>query len=208
MKALFKNQDYVKKNVDPVSFIRKFYEITGSLQGIDNIDYNFNDIWTPDDWYGNWVLQNAWWYGVGGTSPLTNQCEVPSAKPILRNIIEEAEMAIAQNADKKTASKALRATLRFGHDTGVLPLASMLQVEGANAQVTNLNKLAEQWQDFNIIPMAANFQFIFYKSSKKDSQILVKVMLNENEVKLPIEENTAPYYSWEGFKKFYGPALQ
>jgi hypothetical protein len=39
--------------------------------------------------------------------------------------------------------------------------------------------------------MAANVQFVFYKSSKKGAPILVKVMLNETEQKLPVTCNTA-----------------
>ena len=50
--------------------------------------------------------------------------------------------------------------------------------------------------------MAANIQFIFYRS-KKNADILVKVMLNEREVSLPIKSEQSPYYKWEDVKKYY-----
>jgi hypothetical protein len=62
-------------------------------------------------------------------------------------------------------------------------------------------------------------QFIFYKSSRKEYPILVKVMLNEIEQKLPVTCETkderrkardcpvAPYYRWEDVREFYKKTL-
>ena len=77
------------------------------------------------------------------------------------------------------------------------------------ADMENLHKV---WRDYEISPMAANVQFVFYKSSKKGAPILVKVMLNEVEQKLPVTCDSAtvkncpaaPYYRWDDVKEFYG----
>ena len=76
------------------------------------------------------------------------------------------------------------------------------------ADMENLHKV---WRDYEISPMAANVQFVFYKSSKKGAPILVKVMLNEIEQKLPVTCDAAtvkncpaaPYYRWEDVRTFY-----
>ena len=47
---------------------------------------------------------------------------------------------------------------------------------------------------------------IFYKSDK-EKDILVKIMLNENEVKLPLESKTAPYYKWSDVEAYYRDIL-
>jgi hypothetical protein len=48
--------------------------------------------------------------------------------------------------------------------------------------------------------MGANLQIIFYRDKKND--ILVKLLLNENEVTLPIKSEFGPYYSWNVVKDF------
>lgn len=202
IKSIFSDSAYAAKNVDAGKFVHNLYFITESLQGLDTAIVNFNDVWTDDELFGNWAVQNAWWYGAYGTSPLTEMRGSKFAKNLLKNIIDEADKAIAGDGT--------RATLRFGHDTGILPLVSLMKVEGADAQVTDLTELYKSWADFKIIPMAANLQLVFYKSAKKGNPVLVKVLFNENEVKLPITCGAnekcpaAPYYDWDKFKEFYG----
>ena len=50
-------------------------------------------------------------------------------------------------------------------------------------------------------PMGANLQLIFFKN--KQGEVIVKLLHNENEVKLPIDSPIAPYYKWETVKAFY-----
>lgn len=183
---------------DTTQFVRKFYEIYGSMQGIDDLNFDFTDVFTPDELYANWVVQNAWWYGAYGLCPLTNGSGAKFAKNLLTNILEEADKAIAGNG--------ISATLRFGHDTGLLPLCCLMRLQGCDTQTTDLEKLIEVWDDFKIIPMGGNLQMIFYKS-KKSNDILVKVLLNEHEVTLPIESTIAPYYNWNDVKAYYEKIL-
>jgi hypothetical protein len=49
--------------------------------------------------------------------------------------------------------------------------------------------------------MASNMQFVFYLS-EKSSDILVRILHNENDVTLPIESATAPFYKWEDVKNY------
>ncbi len=197
--ALFKDSVYVNENIDASSFMRRFYEIHCSIQGMDSLNIDFDDVFTDEELYGNWVVQNAWWYGSYGTCPLTNNQGVLFGKTILQGILDDADMALS----KKTG---VCANLRFGHDTGLLPLCSLMQLEGCNAQVTDLEKLSDVWRDYMIIPMAGNFQMIFYKSPKSD-EILVKVLLNEREVDLPLQSDIAPYYKWNDVRAYYRNVL-
>ena len=109
-------------------------------------------------------------------------------------------------ADAALAGNGVSANLRFGHDTGLAPLASLMQLEGTTAQVTDFSELYKVWCDYKIIPMGGNVQMIFYKSDK-EKDILVKIMLNENEVKLPLESKTAPYYKWSDVEAYYRDIL-
>lgn len=225
---IFSDSNYVKKNVNASDFYNKLYEIHGSMQGMDaqffegTQPFNFNDLFTPAEELARWKAQNAWWYSVLGSCPLTGEQGVTYGKSILTNILDEADKAVtgaSGTAVSGTAANTPVATLRFGHDTGILPLAGLMQLPVANARVTDLSKLHEQWTDFKIIPMAANLQIVFYKAStgKNAKPVLVKVLYNEVEQELPVpcgyaqaqgagaKANcpAAPYYRWDDFSAFY-----
>ena len=194
---VFSDMDYVKKNINAASFMHKIAELNSNMQGIDDLDFNFNDFFTTEEMFEAWQSSNLYWYNNFGPSPYANARGVKSGRNLLRNFIDEANKAIAGNGTS--------ATLRFGHDTGLCPLACLMQLEGCTAQVKDLTEVYKQWCDFKIIPMAGNLQMIFYRS-KKSPDILVKIMLNENEVHLPIASVSSDaqyYYKWSEVEKFW-----
>ena len=220
MRAIFNDSNYIKKNVDGGDLLSKIYEIGNSLQGSPEIEFSFDDLWTADDLYERWRAQNAWWYSVLGNNPFAKKQGLENARPLLKNILDEADKVIAADTTKadKTAAKPTKkttATLRFGHDTVIIPFAVLLQLENGSMntgiETADMENLHKVWRDYEITPMAANVQFIFYKSAKKGSPILVKVMLNEIEQKLPVTCDsatikncpTAPYYRWDDVRAFY-----
>ena len=81
-----------------------------------------------------------------------------------------------------------------------------MQLEGTVADDSDLTQLYKYVCDYKIVPMAGNLQMIFYRSPKS-SDILVKVLLNEREVKLPLQSNIAPYYKWSEVEKYYRNVL-
>ena len=55
--------------------------------------------------------------------------------------------------------------------------------------------------------MAGNVQFVFFRKKGSDD-ILVKVLLNEHEMKLPVESELAPYYHWKDVEAYYRNELK
>lgn len=198
VRQLFSDMDYVSKSFDTIVFMRKFYEIKNSLV-CDDSDINFDDVWTKEEMYNNWVIQNAWWYGAYGPCPLTQNKSRFFAKDLLNVMIDESDIAI------QTGN--VQANLCFGHDIAILPLTALMQLEGCRDQVTNVDSIMSVWTDFKIVPMAANVQMIFYRS-KKNPDVLVKIMLNEREVDLPLKSEFAPYYKWADVRAFYKDILK
>lgn len=198
VRQLFSDMDYVSKSFDTIVFMRKFYEIKNSLV-CDDSDINFDDVWTKEEMYNNWVIQNAWWYGAYGPCPLTQNKSRFFAKDLLNVMIDESDIAI------QTGN--VQANLCFGHDIAILPLTALMQLEGCRDQVTNVDSIMSVWTDFKIVPMAANVQMIFYRS-KKNPDVLVKIMLNEREVNLPLKSEFAPYYKWADVRAFYKDILK
>ncbi|MBP5498008.1 MAG: histidine-type phosphatase, partial [Muribaculaceae bacterium] len=100
------------------------------------------------------------------------------------------------------------ASLRFGHETCVLPLACLLELDNVNYHTTDLADLHNHWQNYNIFPMACNVQMVFYRPVNGAGDVLVKVLLNEHEARLPIATTMFPYYRWSDFRKYYVEKLK
>ena len=208
MHAIFNDSTYIQKNIDAGDLFSKIYEIGNSLQGSPEIKFNFDDLWTVEDLTARWHAQNAWWYSVLGNNPFAQKQGLENARPLLKNFIDV--------ADKVIAAGIPAATLRFGHDTVIFPFAVLLQMENGTLntgiETADMENLHKVWRDYEITPMAANIQFVFYKSTKKGDPILVKILHNEIEQKLPVTCDSttvkncpaAPYYRWDDFREFYG----
>lgn len=70
--------------------------------------------------------------------------------------------------------------------------------------IDDLDQLdSKGWVNYRVFPMSGNLQFIFYRKSPKDRDPLFKVLLNENEAKLPLPDKQAPYYRWSDFRSYY-----
>lgn len=198
MKQVFSDTAYARTKVNGHQFMRKLFDIQCNMQNIDDLDFDFGDFFTDDEMFDNWQCTNVYWYANFSNCPYADARGTWCARNLLTKILDEADEAIAGNG--------VSANLRFGHDTGLMPLASLMQLEGCDAKVTDFMELYKVWCDYKIIPMGGNLQMIFYKSDKS-KDILVKVLLNENEVKLPLESKTAPYYKWNDVEAYYRNVL-
>jgi len=85
----------------------------------------------------------------------------------------------------------------------LLPLVCLIGINGYDLATDNLDELEEKgWWCSSVFPMGANLQFIFYRSSPRDKDVLLKVLLNEQEARLPIATDCAPYYHWSDFRDY------
>jgi hypothetical protein len=67
-----------------------------------------------------------------------------------------------------------------------------------------MEELDQHWQNYNIFPMGCNVQLVFYRPKKgKAGDILVKALLNEREVTMPVETTQYPYYKWSDLRAYY-----
>ena len=63
-------------------------------------------------------------------------------------------------------------------------------------------RIADTYRTYRIIPMCGNIQLVFYRK-KASEDILVKPLLNEREVTLPIPTDVAPYCHWKDLRKYW-----
>ena len=114
-------------------------------------------------------------------------------KPLLADFILKADEALKSDSHKC-------ADLRFGHDTGVGPLLSLLRVEGYD-NTPAMKDVADVWVSANYICMGTNCQMIFYRNRKGD--VLVKILRNEIETVIPsLPTFKGPYYRWEDLRAY------
>jgi hypothetical protein len=119
-----------------------------------------------------------------------------SQRNLLRQLIQDADSCIAMAKPG--------ATLRFGHSSMVAPFATLLDLNGIGFKTDNLDVIEKKgWRSYKIFPVAANIQFVFYRENPDDKDVLVKVLLNENEARLPLKSETEPYYKWSEVRDYY-----
>ena len=191
-------------NLDGRQLMRDVFDIAGSLQGhhsFQNISlyHYFNN----SEIFELWRLKNIYWYIHWANAPQNGNRMPFIERALLWDMIQKAGAAIV------TGERG--AELRFGHETCVLPLACLMEIDDVNYICDDLNSLHEYWQDFNIIPKACNIQMVFYRPvgtvGNSLDKILVKVLFNEHEATLPATPVTGPYYRWTDLKAYYEKKL-
>jgi hypothetical protein len=96
--------------------------------------------------------------------------------------------------------------MRFGHESCLLPLAVLMGLSDCGYVTDDLETLADNWQCQRYFPMASNMQWVFYRKSGSDD-ILVRILLNEKEMTMPINSDCAPFYHWTDVEKYYRTKL-
>ena len=199
MEQLFKNPDIIKEIVDE-SFFNYYMMKMGLFQM--NTHFHMAErakqllvLFTTEDLYRMWQIDNALWYLQYGFCPLNGADYPYSQRFLLRQIIADADSCL--RIEKPGAQ------LRFGHETVLLPLICLIGINGYDLQTTDLDEIeAKGWWSSSVFPMGANLQFIFYRSDPQDEDVLFKVLLNEQEATLPIATDSPPYYRWADFRNY------
>ena len=196
MELIFKNPDIVKEIVDE-EFFNYYLMKMGLFQQNTHLYQNtyLQDLFQVDELYRMWQIDNALWYIQHGACKLNGGKQPTSQRFLLRQLIADADSCI--RLDKPGAQ------LRYGHETVLLPLVCLIGINGYDLETDNLDELeAKGWWCSSVFPMGANLQFIFYRSSPRDKDVLLKVLLNEQEATLPIATDCAPYYHWTDFRNY------
>jgi len=192
-------------HVSGEKLMRDVFDIAGSLQGHHQFeDINLYNYFSNEELFELWRLKNIYWYIHWANAPQNGNRMPFIERALLRNMIATADEAIA------TGERG--AALRFGHETCVLPLACLMEIDNVNYSCDDLETLHEHWQDYNTIPKGCNIQMVFYRpvgtTGNRADDILVKVLFNEHEATLPFTPVTGPYYRWTDLKKYYENKLQ
>lgn len=178
-----------------------FYDVTELCISLPNtdLDVSLMDVVSLEDMHQLNLYRNLGSYRYAGFCDMGQKVTPYRQTYLLKNILETADRQIAKVGTD--GRKSAGATLRFGHDSNLMPLCSLMDIDGAGVYEPDNDNVANVWNMEHYIPKAGNLQFVFY--GKKGSPVLVKVLLNEHEATLPVETDKFPYYEWNKVKAFY-----
>lgn len=197
MNALFNDQNYVITNIDANDLGRQLYILAGDVQHTDIAGVvTLYDIFTPQELHRQWRRQNAWHYINYGGCTLNGGYQAYLQRGLLRNMMHMGDSVM------KRYNPLMH--LRYTHANVVMSLACLMDLDGYGLHTENLDSLeAYGWANYRIAPLGGSIEMIHYRSERGDPDVLVKVLLNGHEARLPIETDCAPYYHWSDVKRYY-----
>ena len=193
MKVLFTDVRKAEEFVDGPKLMEALYNVAEDLQNVPEQDLSLMDLFTKDELFNMWKAYNASWLVDCGL--------VPGSTP---SYLQQKEVrdTIESVADRVIRVGEPALTLRFSHDSSVLPLAYLMGLKEATGATADIENLYKTISIDKLIPMAANIQLVFYRKEGSDD-VLVKFLLNENETTIPVKTDCAPYYHWQDVKKYW-----
>lgn len=217
---LFKD---ITKVDDPIKLMSEIHTIASSIQDVGlnfksyprQIEKGLYELFTDEEFKAFYDANNLRMTICNGEYPTNERIPARSAISLWENV--EAE------ADKALASDRPSATLRFGHDTSLYRLYSLMNMFFArpdaccdtDAKMASYKKESDAMDV--VVPMAANLQLVFYKKKQWDraypeSNVLVRILCNERNVgelnlnayiyNDDIEDMAGNYYTWASLKNY------
>lgn len=172
---------------EPDKLMSELFTIASDMQDVQ-LPVNLYDIFTYEEMQALYEQNNRRMWICNGLAPENNGIPQLSAVSLWQNVELRADEAIARGGTG--------ADLRFGHDTSLYRLLSLLGIDQLSAERPDRMD--------QIVPMAANLQMVFYSNGQ---QVIVKFRHNEREVRLAGMSAAAgcgpssPYYEWEAVKQ-------
>ena len=183
MNALFNDQNYVITNIDANDLGRQLYILAGDVQHTDIAGVvTLYDIFTPQELHRQWRRQNAWHYINYGGCTLNGGYQAYLQRGLLRNMMHMGDSVM------KRYNPLMH--LRYTNAHAVMSLACLMDLDGYGLHTENLDSLeAYGWANYRIAPLGGSIEMIHYRSERGDPDVLVKVLLNGHEARLPIESD-------------------
>ena len=153
VKALFKDPSKVK---DPTKLLMELHTIASDMQDVE-LDVSLYDLFTSEEMLAVYAKNNESMTIVHGDVIENEGIPARCAISLWQRIEADAETAIAYGG--------VGADLRFGHDSNLFRLMTLM---GLDIQGKPMDDL---------LPMAANLQIVFYRNTQ--GEVLVQLLRNE-----------------------------
>lgn len=144
---------------------------------------------TADEYEACWRAENLDHYLRRTDTPLSTVAG-RAACPLLESFIAYGDSA-AGGKDKE-----LKARLRFGHAETLMPLLSLMHIEGCDVSTSDYADLQKYWCDYNVVPLGANLLVAILRGPSGKTYAAIRV----NGIwKSPLSDGRL-YVGWEELK--------
>lgn len=194
---LITDSKFIADSIDRPELFNQLFEVALNMQSHAGAYADIlTRVFSPEEIDQGWRLNNAGWFLNGANTALNHHLSPTVQRHLLRNMIQSADTAIVSPRES--------VNLRFGHETMVLSLAVLLDLNGYGAEHNDFSTLSDSWQAYRIFPMACNIQMVFYRpeGTLNADDVLVKVLLNEREMPVGgLTPVSGPYYRWNDLRR-------
>ena len=197
---IFTDQEKAREVISsPASFVESLYLVGSICPCLDFTETDILSFFPTDELTQQAIVRSDNFYIQYGGSQDLGRYSNAAAHDLLEDFLVKADDAMAKDSGKA-------ADLRFGHDTGILPLMGLIGIEGMDKGLRGYSA-HETWSCDEWIPMASNFQMVFYRG--KDGDVIVKMLYNEKETRVPaLPTWSGPYYKWEDLRAYLAKRLE
>ena len=157
--------------------LTELHTIASDMQDVE-LDVSLYDIFTDEEMRAVYDMNNRRMRLQNGNEIQNEGIPARSAVSLWQNIETWADAAIARDG--------VGADLRFGHDTNLYRLLTLM---GVNTKGRGMDE---------ILPMAANLQMIFYRN--QTGEVIVQLLHNEKPLDLGIGHRIEGFYFWDDLK--------
>lgn len=191
MASLFTEPEGIRQ---PVRMMWLLHDIAVDTQDVEP-GVELLDIFTDDELYHLWSCLNYKMYYLHAYNPATGAPGPRSAASLLEHFVTDIDSVATGLRDNRSV------TLRFGHDTALMRLMALMNMEGADASIDTPRDIDGRWTDFLLTPMGANLQVILLTSPHDEPLILLRH--NERTARLPLPSLPGGYYRWSDVRQLW-----
>ncbi len=171
--------------------IVEYYVIAG--MSAMQVECDASRYFTTEEYNALWSCFNLRQY-LQRTATTLSSVPADIASPLLCDLIVSVDSVVARKGNTIVSAK-----LRFGHAETLMPLLSLMRLNGCNYKTNYFDTVAKNWQDFNVVPMSANLQMILFKTPK--GKFYLRIDRNEQPVAF-IPGSADIYVPWETAREY------
>jgi len=190
LSKLFTDVDKACEGQSGHELVRNMYVLVSGMNSIpEEIRTDFTGLFTEEEYALMYEVDNYQRYEE--YFPYQPRCV-----PILLDFIKDADRRIAENGKG--------ATCRFGHDHVVMPVLSLLGMNGYERYPETIDQITAIFNGWDS-PMAANIQFVMYcpaGQTPSQENVIFRPLLNGQPAVLACKPLSTGFYRWSDFKEW------